>query len=35
VLGEIVQQRLGNSRLDEIFPDYSFDGFLGLAEPRR
>jgi uncharacterized protein (DUF1501 family) len=34
VLGEIVQQRLGNSRLDEIFPDYSFNGFLRLARPR-
>ena len=34
VLGEIVQKRLGNSRIDEIFPGYRFAGFLGLATER-
>ena len=34
VLGEIVQKRLGNDRIDEIFPGYNWKGFLGLAEQR-
>jgi len=34
VLGEIVQKRLQNNRIDEIFPGYSFAGFLGLATER-
>ena len=34
VLAEIVQKRLGNDRIDEIFPGYRARGFLGLAAPR-
>ncbi len=34
VLAEIVQKRLGNDRIDEIFPGYRARGFLGLATPR-
>lgn len=34
VLAEIVQKRLLNDRIDEIFPGYRAGGFLGLASPR-
>lgn len=34
VLAEIVQVRLKNDRIDEIFPGYRAGGFLGLASPR-
>jgi len=34
VLAEIVQVRLNNDRIDEIFPGYRAGGFLGLASPR-
>ncbi len=34
VLAEIVQVRLGNDRIDEVFPGYRAGGFLGLANPR-
>jgi uncharacterized protein (DUF1501 family) len=34
VLAEIVQKRLLNGRIQEIFPGYPFDGFLGLARER-
>ncbi len=34
VLAEIVQKRLMNDRIDEIFPGYRAGGFLGLASPR-
>lgn len=31
VLAEIVQHRLSNPRVAEVFPDYNPDGYLGLA----
>jgi len=34
VLAEIVQKRLRNDRIDEIFPGYRASEFLGLATPR-
>ncbi len=34
VLSEIVQNRLGNSHLDEVFPDFQQTPFLGLTRPR-
>jgi uncharacterized protein (DUF1501 family) len=34
VLAEIVQKRLLNGRIQEIFPGYKFGGFLGLAKER-
>lgn len=34
VLGEILQQRMGNDRLEQIFPEYSMGAFLGLARAR-
>jgi uncharacterized protein (DUF1501 family) len=34
VLGEILTKRLGNNRLDDIFPGYVPTQTLGLAEER-
>ena len=34
VLAEIVQKRLKNDRVDELFPGYRAGGFLGLAKQR-
>ena len=31
VLGEVVQQRLGNTKLNEVFPDYTLDAPLGIV----
>lgn len=34
VLGEVLSLRLGNDRVEEVFPEYRMGDYLGLARPR-
>ena len=34
VLGEVLERRLGNARIEEVFPGFAKPGYLGSARPR-